>query len=226
MGYFDPELFTFLKQLKRNNDRTWFNKNKPRYIEDVQQPALEFVSAVGPGLRKISRNFVADPRPVGGSLFRIYRDTRFAADKSPYKTHVGISFGHRAAKDVHSPGFYLHLEPGEVFVGAGIWQPDTKTATKIRSSIVERPAAWKKAVHAPPFSTTFRMSDEQLKRAPRGFDPDHPLVDDLRRKSFIGIRDLEEDTATSSRFLATFLEICRNGAPLVRFLCDAVGVKF
>ena len=199
MGHFTPELFTFLRQLKRNNERDWFNKNKERYIADVQQPALDFVADVAPGLRKISQNFVADPRPTGGSLFRIYRDVRFAKDKSPYKTHVGIYFKHRAAKDVHSPGFYLHLEPGEVFIGAGLWMPDAKTATKIRESIVERTTPWKKAVHAPPFSKTFQLTNEAYVRVPRGFDPAHPFVEDLKLKSFIGIRPINEQTATAEK---------------------------
>ena len=226
MGYFTPELFTFLRQLKRNNNRDWFNKNKERYVEDVQQPALDFVASVAPGLRKISPNFVADPRPVGGSMFRIYRDTRFSKDKTPYKTHVGISFGHRTGKDVHSPGFYLHLEPGEVFLGAGIWHPDTKSATAIRQAIVDRPAAWKKAAHATAFTKAFRLSSESLVRAPRGFDPEHPLVDDLRRKDFIAIRQLDEKSATSARFGDTFLSACRDAGPLVRFLCEALGVGY
>jgi uncharacterized protein (TIGR02453 family) len=226
MGHFTPELFTFMRQLKRNNDREWFNKNKERYIEDVQQPALDFIADVAPGLRKISQNFIADPRPVGGSLFRIYRDVRFAKDKSPYKTHVGIHFRHRAAKDAHAPGFYLHLEPGEVFIGAGLWMPDTKTATMIRESIVERSAVWKKAVHSPPFSKSFSLSNESYVRVPRGFDPEHPLVDDLKLKSFIGIRSLDEKTATSARFIETFLTACRDSAPLLKFLCGAVGVAY
>jgi uncharacterized protein (TIGR02453 family) len=226
MGYFTPELFTFLRQLKRNNNREWFNKNKERYVEDVQQPVLDFVASMAPGLHKISKNIVADPRPVGGSMFRIYRDVRFSKDKSPYKTAVGVSFPHRSAKDVHSPGFYLHLEPGDVFIGAGIWQPDTKTATTIRESIVERPAAWKKAVHTAPFSKGFRLSEDSLVRAPRGFNPEHPLVDDLKRKSFIGIRALDEKTVNSTRFGDTFLGACRDASPLMRFLCEALGAPF
>jgi uncharacterized protein (TIGR02453 family) len=226
MGYFAPELFSFLRQLNRNNNREWFAKNKQRYLEEVQEPVLDFVEAVAPGLRKISANFVADPRPVGGSMFRIYRDTRFAADKSPYKTHVGIRFPHRAGRDVHAPGFYLHLEPGEIFVGAGIWHPDSKTATTIREAIVERPAAWKKAVHSAPFSKAFRLSGDSLTRAPRGFDANHALVDDLRRKDFIGVKVMDEKTATGDRFLATFLAACGDGAPLVRFLCSATGVAY
>jgi uncharacterized protein (TIGR02453 family) len=226
VGYFTPELFTFLRQLKRNNNREWFTKNKERYVEDVQQPVLDFVESVGPGLNKISKNFIADPRPSGGSMFRIYRDVRFSKDKSPYKTAVGVSFGHRGARDVHYPGFYLHLEPGEVFVGAGLWQPDTKTATMIRESIVERPAAWKKAAHTAPFSKSYTLMEESLVRAPRGFDPEHPLVEDLKRKNFIGIRPLDEKTATSERFLDTFLSACRDAGPFVRFLCEAVGAQY
>jgi uncharacterized protein (TIGR02453 family) len=226
MGHFTPELFQFLRQLKRNNDRDWFAKNKQRYIDDVQQPVLDFVSDVGAGLRKISKNLVADPRPVGGSMFRIYRDTRFSKDKSPYKTAVGIRFPHRGARDVHAPGLYLHLEPGDVFIGAGIWHPDGKTTTMIRDAIVEKPAAWKKAVLGPPFTSAYELSGDVLTRPPRGYDPEHPFVEDLKRKDFIGIRVLDENTATSERFLDSFLSMSRDATPLLRFLCDALALPF
>ena len=121
MAYFTSESFAFLRELSKNNNREWFAANKKRYEAELRDPALRFISDFGPRLNRIAPRLVADPRPVGGSMFRIYRDTRFAADKTPYKTAVGIRFPHRAASDVHSPGFYLHLEPSEVFVGAGIW---------------------------------------------------------------------------------------------------------
>ena len=101
--FFCPELFDFLRQLKRHNNRDWFAKNKQRYEEAVRDPALMFISSFGPHLRKLSPHFVADPRPTRGSLFRIYRDTRFSADKHPYKTHVGIHFSHASGKDAHAP---------------------------------------------------------------------------------------------------------------------------
>src|SRR4030095_12093923 len=107
MPYFTPAIFKFLTDLKKHNDRDWFKANKPRYEECLLQPALSFISDFGPHLHKVSKHFVADPRPVGGSLFRIYRDTRFAKDKSPYKTHVGIHFRHEAGRDVRGPVFYL-----------------------------------------------------------------------------------------------------------------------
>ncbi|MGH8875660.1 MAG: DUF2461 domain-containing protein, partial [Acidimicrobiia bacterium] len=125
---FSPALFSFLRDLEANNEREWFKANKDRYERHVKEPALQFVADIAPHLRRISTHLVADPRPAGGSLFRIQRDTRFSKDKSPYKTYVGIRFGHEAGGDVHAPGFYLHLEPGSCYFGMGVWQPDTPTA--------------------------------------------------------------------------------------------------
>src|SRR5215471_15655464 len=144
---FGPELFSFLADLRANNNRDWFAANKQRYEEQLLEPALAFINAFGPRLEKISPHFRADARPSGGSLFRIYRDTRFSKDKSPYKTNVGIHFRHERAKDAHAPGYYLHIGPGEVFVGGGIWRPDTETATAIREAIVADPEHWKRATH-------------------------------------------------------------------------------
>ena len=133
---FEPSLFKYLRDLKNNNERPWFKANKARYEEELRGPMLRFIEDFAPHLEKISVHFLADARPVGGSLFRIYRDTRFAKDKTPYKTHAGAHFRHVRAKDVHAPGFYLHMEPGNVFMGAGIWHPDNPTLGKIREAIV------------------------------------------------------------------------------------------
>ena len=107
---FGPELFAFLRELKANNDREWFNANKDRYENDLLEPALAFIEDFGLRLPQLSPHLVADARRQGGSLFRIYRDTRFARDKSPYKTQAGIYFRHERSKDAHSPGLYLHPE--------------------------------------------------------------------------------------------------------------------
>src|SRR6266508_1161572 len=108
-GLFTADLFRFLEDLRTHNDRAWFGKNKERYLDSVQEPSLEFVRSFAPYLAKISPHFVADDRPVGGSVFRIYRDIRFSKDKSPYKTWIGVDFRHRGDRDVHGPSFYLHL---------------------------------------------------------------------------------------------------------------------
>ena len=145
--YFTPATFKFLSQLATHNERDWFNANKARYLTDVQEPALQFIADFAPKLAGISEHLVADPRPQGGSLFRIYRDTRFSKDKTPYKTHVAMRFGHEAGLGVHAPGLYLHIEPGASYAGVGLWRPETALARTIREAIVADPAGWKKAAH-------------------------------------------------------------------------------
>lgn len=223
---FDDQLFGFLRQLRRNNRRDWFQANKARYEEHVKHPALQFISDFGPRLRKISPEFVADPRPVGGSLFRIHRDVRFSKDKSPYKVSVGIQFRHKQAKDVHSPGFYLHLEPENCFAGLGIWHPDGPTLIKIREFITDNPTRWKRTLGAKKFDSLYQLGGESLKRAPKGYDPEHPLIADLKRKDFIAVTELEESVITAPGFLTEYASLCRAGDNFVRLLCDATGVPF
>ena len=113
------DYFKFFKELKENNNREWFTDNKPRFRSSVQEPLASFVEAMAPALKRISKHFVADPRLNGGSVFRIYKDVRFSKDKTPYKTHGGVQFRHALGKDAHAPGFYVHLDPSEVFFAAG-----------------------------------------------------------------------------------------------------------
>lgn len=223
---FSPALFTFLRELKQNNDRDWFAANKHRYEADVREPALEFISAFAPRLDRISPHFVADARKVGGSLFRIHRDVRFSKDKSPYKTNTGVHFRHAAAKDAHAPGFYLHLEPGNVFAGAGIWHPDTATARRIREAIHADQEGWRRATGDAALAARFELHGDSLKRPPAGFAADHPLIEDLKRKDFIAVAPLPDRTVTSAGFLDEFERACHDATPLVRFLCRAVGAGF
>jgi uncharacterized protein (TIGR02453 family) len=220
---FSPELFTFLRELAANNDREWFTANKARYAAEVQEPALAFVEDVGLRLpAEVSRHFVATPR----SVFRIYRDVRFSKDKSPYKTHTGIQFRHERARDAHAPGFYLHLEPGTVFMACGTWHPDRDTLHAIRTAIAARPARWQAIVEEPSFREHFRLSGDTLKRPPAGFDPEHPLIDELKRKDFVAVTDLSEAEATSGGFLDRFLELCAASEGFMRFLCDSARVPY
>ncbi|MGH3129774.1 MAG: DUF2461 domain-containing protein [Gaiellaceae bacterium] len=223
---FSPALFAFLSELQENNDREWFKANKRRYEDTVQEPALEFIAAFAPLLRGISPHFVADPRPVGGSLFRIYRDIRFGKDKTPYKTHTGIQFRHEQARDVHAPGFYLHLEPGRVFAAAGIWRPDGPTLAKIREAIATEPERWTEATRESRLGETLRFEGETLKRPPTSYDPAHPLIEDLKRKDFIAVAKLNQKTVTSPQLAETLADTFQGAAPLMRFLCTAAGVRF
>ena len=222
---FTRRTFDFLRELALHNERQWFDRNRDRYERDAKGPALRFVAEFAPHLKRIGPNFRADPRPVGGSLFRIHRDVRFSKDKSPYKTHVGIRFPHVARKDVHAPGYYLHLEPGEVFVGCGVWHPDAATLGRIREAIMSRPERWRRARDGKEFRSRFRLAGDSLRRAPRGYDPDHPLIVDLKRKDFIAVAELEEETVLRSDFVREFAAVCRDASPFQRFLLDALGLE-
>ena len=225
-AHFTPALFEFLTELAANNNREWFLANKSRYDADVKEPALRFISDFAPHLAGISPRFRADPRANGGSLFRIYRDTRFSKDKRPYKTHTGIHFRHEAAKDAHAPGFYLHLQPGGVFAGAGIWRPGGPTLRAIREAIDEDPDSWLRASRDRRFRASFELSGDSLVRAPKGFTVTHPLIEDLRRKDFIGVAELSEEAVLADDFMDVFAGLCRDAATLQRWLCGAIGVPF
>ena len=218
--YFTPELLKFLRQLKRNNNREWFARNKARYEETVRDPALNFISGFAPLLQQISPHFVADPRPTRGSLFRIYRDTRFSHDKRPFKTHVGIRFAHEKSKDVHAPVFYLHLEPEQCFAAAGVWHPDNTALTKIRSAIVRESEPWKKAIRK------LELEGDSLTRPPRGFDPKHPLNEDIKRKDFVTSVAFSREQVCGESFMCDFVAACRMMAPLVEFTTRALGLPF
>ncbi len=215
-----PELFDFLRELEQNNDREWFKAQKKRYEAEVVDPVTDFIINMAPRVAAISPHITVDPRPNGGSRFRIYRDTRFSKDKSPYKTHVGCQFRHAAGKDAHAPGFYVHLGPGEVFFGGGVWGPQGEALRNIRQRIVDKPARWEEAIEG------IDLRGDQLVRAPKGFDADHPLINDLRRKSFFSFQDADEKLATSARFEDAVETQFEKVAPLMGFVADALEVEF
>lgn len=224
--HFSPALFSFLRDLAAHNDREWFHAHKDRYVAAVQEPALEFISDFAPRLTKISPHFTADARVVGGSLFRIQRDTRFSKDKTPYKLNTGLQFRHESASDAHVPGFYLHLQPGECYAGVGIWRPATADATTVRQAIAGDPAGWKKAAYGKRFTDVWAQAGESLMRPPKGFDPDHPYVEDLKRKDFIASTRLTQKQVTSPDFIDDYERMCRAAVPYMRFLCEALGQPF
>ncbi|MCI4351080.1 MAG: TIGR02453 family protein [Thermoplasmata archaeon] len=222
-GYLTDESFRFLRELAKNNRREWFLENKIRYESLVRDPSLKFIEDAGPRLMKISPHLVADPRPLGGSLARIYRDVRFARDKSPYKTNVGIHFFHEKNEesDESLPGFYLHVAPGACFVASGIWHPDPKRLVQIRKAIVAKTAAWSRVRRS-----GIELEGDSLKRPPPGFDPDHQYIADLKRKDFIASVSYRDTQITSPTFLETFVEGCRSLDPLNRFLAEATGIPW
>lgn len=221
-GHFTRHTFRFLKELAAHNEREWFDANRERYEEHVRDPALRFIEAFAPHLALLSPHFHAGPR----ALFRIHRDTRFSKDKRPYKTHVGIQFRHDLGKDVHAPGYYFHVEPDACYAGLGLWRPDPAALRKVREAIVDDPAAWKRASRAKAFSSTFTPDGERTSRPPRGFDPAHPFVEDLKWKDHIAGRDLDEGFVTGPELPRELARLYAAGTPYMAFLCKAVGVPF
>jgi uncharacterized protein (TIGR02453 family) len=223
---FEPTIFQFLEELSDNNNRPWFQESKPRYEREVLEPSLAFIRTFAPRLKKISQFFTADDRRVGGSLMRIYRDTRFSKDKTPYKTNVGVQFRHEMGRDVHAPGFYVHIAPGECVLGVGAWRPDGASLRLIRQAIVDRPGLWQRATRGKRFRECFELGGDSLKRSPRDFPADHPLVEDLKRKDLIGLRELKKRDVLDARFLDNVAGSFTAARPLMRFLCEALNVPF
>jgi len=222
---FDSELFSFLSDLRANNNREWFAANKQRYEDHLLDPALAFIDDFAPRLEKISPHFSAVARPSGGSLFRIYRDTRFSKDKSPYKTNVGIHFRHELAKDMSAPGYYLHIGPDETFAGGGIWRPSTEAATRIREAIVGESERWRRATGGA-FAKRFKLGGESLKRVPSWADAAHPFAEDLKRKDFFASTRLTQKEVVGAGFVNRYAQICTGMAPLMQFLCEALEVPY
>lgn len=225
----------FLTDLSAHNERDWFQDNKPRYEEALVEPALAFIADMEPRLHEISRYFTAIPAKQGGSLMRIYRDTRFGNNKSPYKTNIGIHFRHELAKDVHAPGFYVHIQPDGApgdygttgsMLGIGVWRPDGPALKMIRDRIAERPGDWLAARDDAGFKKVFTLEGDTLKRPPRGYDPEHECLDDLKRKDFVGSRSLKASAVAKKSFVDQAAKAFEASTPMMGFLCKALGVPY
>lgn len=223
---FPEEGLEFLRELGANNRREWFEENKARYESLVREPALDFITAMAKPLEKISPHFVAQPKKVGGSLMRVYKDTRFSRDKTPYKTNIGIQFRHETGKDVHAPGWYVHIEPDECFLGVGLWHPEPDALAAIRSRIADRPQEWKKAKSAKAFSSGYSLGGSSLQRPPKGYAADHAGIEDIKRKDFIAGFNFPAAQIHSREFVAWTAESFRGAAPFMKFLCQAVEIPF
>ena len=223
---FTKTTLKFLDELAANNNRTWFEANKPRYESLVREPALEFIAAMAPALETFAPHFRADPRKVGGSLMRVFRDTRFARDKTPYKTNIGIQFRHELGKDVHAPGFYVHIATDECFLAVGCWRPDSDALGKIRDLIAQHPQKWFSARENKQFEADWDLAGDSLTRPPRGYTADHSAIEDLKRKDFVGIAPLSQADVTGPGLVKLAGDRFATAVPLMSFLCEAVGVQY
>jgi uncharacterized protein (TIGR02453 family) len=223
---FPKDFFSFFNELKKNNNRNWFASNKARYIESVVHPMGDYILSIAPYLEHISPFYNADPKPHGGSMFRIYRDARFSKDKSPYKTHAACHFRHRAGRDAHAPGFYLHIETDHVSIGGGIWRPPSKQLGQIREFIADNPAAWGKLTKSVAVRKIGGIKGDSLKRPPRGYTAEARHLEDLKRKSFFLMAEFDAELALSPALVSESAKVFRTVAKLNHFITDALELPF
>ncbi len=225
-GFFTRDFFRFLEELKLHNERPWFEANKQRYEDSVKEPTLRLIEALQPLLRKVSQKIVVDPRPVGGSMMRIYRDIRFSRDKTPYKPYVAAMFHHSKGKEGGAPGYYLHLEPGESIFGGGVWHPEGPALKGIRDAIAGDPDGWRKATSKLLKGNLCSMMGDSLKRPPPGYPPDHEFIEDLKRKDFGVLVRFADRDVLSPGFPEAIAKNAQAMAPFMSFLAEAVGESF
>jgi len=213
---FPREGLAFLRLLKRNNNREWFQAHKSDYQQQVRAPMEELVCSIGDAFRRFAPEMVADPKV---SIYRIYRDTRFSPDKTPYKTHVAAVFPVRGLPKNSGPGLYFHISPEEVLIGGGIYMPDAALLRAVREAIAASPRKFLAIVEGKPFRRAFgELAGDQLRTAPKGFPPDHAAARYLRYKQFLFGEEHSLTLATSRRLLPTILKCFETGMPLIRFL--------
>lgn len=225
---FSPAAIQFLADLAQNNDRAWFQPRKAEFERLLKEPLEAMIAALGDRLAARGVPMLADPK---SSPFRIYRDTRFSKDKSPYKTHLGASFpwveteegtdvGGSHEERTHGNGGYFHFQPGEMYVGGGMWQMDKPRIEAFRTTARDDPERVRAAIESPAFVAWFGgvHPHEELKRMPSGFPEEHPLAHMFRWKDVVFGRRLADDEVLSADLPDRLAEGFATAEPVFRFL--------
>lgn len=214
--HFSEKTLAFLRQLARHNDREWFREHRDDYEAHVRAPMIALVEQMAADLPRIAPDLVASPKL---SMYRIYRDTRFSANKAPFKTHVAAIFPHRALPKHEGAGLYVHVAADQVFAGGGLYRPQPRQLHRLRAHIAANSEDLRALTRAPAFRRNFgELSGERLKRVPRGFPADHPAGDLLRLKQFLAGCERPPEFATDARFYPSLLRLFAHLAPLIEFL--------
>jgi uncharacterized protein (TIGR02453 family) len=213
---FSPEGLRFLTQLKRNNRRPWFLKNKETYEQQIKAPMIQLVQALNRELQSFAPEMVTEPKRA---IYRIYRDIRFSKDKSPYKTHVSALFAPRGFEKHACAGFYFHFSPEEMLVAGGVYMPGPKELLAIRGYIAENSEALRRMIATRQFKQLFgQLEGEALSRVPKGFASDHPAADLLRYKQFLVSRTHPPTVIQGRELLPTLVQAFKVMTPFIQFL--------
>jgi len=206
----------FLRALKRNNRREWFQPRKEQFDADVREPMLAIVERLADDLRSIAPEIVVDPKTA---MYRIYRDTRFSENKTPYKTHVAAVFPWRGLAKHEGAGLYFHVSPDEVWMGGGMYSPQTAQLQAVREHIAGNVRRMRAIVESPGFRRQVGdLEGERLQRVPHGFPKDHAAAEYLKYRQFLAGRELPPAFACNPKFYSTLITVFRQVAPLARFL--------
>jgi uncharacterized protein (TIGR02453 family) len=218
--YFTPETIKFLRGLKKNNDREWFEARRDIYERAVRQPMLAFIEDINAKLVTFAPDHI---RPANKIAMRIYRDTRFSKNKMPYKTRIPAWWAQRGMVKGSCGGYYMHIDPNEVLVAAGVYMPEREQLLRIRTWMADNHAAYRKLLKRVTSSTGFISGNEgALTRMPKGFPADHPADDLLRQKSWEVSVSLPAELATSPQLLSEVMKRMKAAAPLVDVLNSAI----
>ena len=225
--YFTASSLKFLRSLARHNERAWFLEHKADYEKHVRAPFQQLLIDLQPAVAALSVHYRSDPKTVGGSMFRMQRDTRFSGDKAPYKPWQGARIFHERRKQIAAPSFYLHLQPGASFIGAGLWHPETHTQRNIRQFIFENPDTWARVAHDNKLRQRFDLAaEDMLVRPPPGFPSDFAYIDDLRHRNFALLAGFDDEQITSPGLLKLVEKDFARLAPFVDYLCAAQNLEF
>jgi uncharacterized protein (TIGR02453 family) len=219
---FTPKTLSFLRSLKRNNDRAWFHARRERYEDHVRRPMIEVVERLADDFRTVAPEFAADPKL---SLFRPWRDTRFSENKAPLKTNIAAVFPHRALGRMNGAALYFEVAPGWVWMGGGVYAPDASQLQAIREHVADHHAELEAIVHARGFSRLGGLKGDRLTRVPRGFAKDHPAARYLRHRQFMGVREESADFATRPDFYPQLRATFAQFVPLCRFLNEPLVAR-
>jgi uncharacterized protein (TIGR02453 family) len=213
---FSAETLKFLRGLKRNNRREWFNAHREQYEAHVRQPMTAIVERLADDFRAFAPELVASPKI---SMYRIYRDTRFSENKAPYKTHIAAVFPTRRLPKHEGAGVYFHVSPDEVWVGGGMYMPQPPQLLAVREHIAANVRQLRAIVESPGFRRKVgRLEGDKLTRVPRGFPKDHEAAEYLKHRHFIAGAEFPPALAASPAFYRTLLGVFREVLPLARFL--------
>ncbi len=213
---FPPDMVRFFRSLKRNNRREWFQPRKHLFDQHVKEPMLELLGAINTELAKFAPEYVTEPK---SAIFRIYRDTRFSADKTPYKTHIAGSFARRGGERLGAGGFYFSVSHDVIEVAAGIWHPDRDVTLIVRNHIaatheeLSRLLADKKSK-----KLAGELKGDALTRSPKGFDPAHPAAGFIKMKDWVMEITLDADLATTPQLQRAIVDRFRAMAPVLKYL--------